>query len=96
MHGGLGAVLALTLALAIPGAGMADNWVRDAAGRCEREWTPGSLARGPTAVANGLMLPFRSLAGSLMMPQALIWSHRPIIMGMRALLSSGLSGTSLS
>ena len=60
----LGAVLALTLALAIPGAGMADDWVRDEAGRCEREWTPGSLARGPAAVASGLMLPFRSLAGS--------------------------------
>jgi hypothetical protein len=54
----------LTLALAIPGAGTADDWVRDEAGRCEREWTPGSLARGPAAVANGLMLPFRSLAGS--------------------------------
>jgi len=60
----LGAVLALTLALAIPGAGMADDWVLDEAGRCEREWTPGSLARGPAAVANGLLLPFRSLAGS--------------------------------
>ena len=60
----LGAVLVLTLALAIPGAGMADDWVRDETGRCEREWTPGSLARGPAAVVSGLMLPFRSLAGS--------------------------------
>jgi hypothetical protein len=42
---------------------MADDWVRDEAGRCEREWTPGSLARGPAAVANGLLLPFRSFAG---------------------------------
>jgi hypothetical protein len=54
----------LTLALAVPGAVLADDWVRDEAGRCERQWTPGSLARGPTAVVSGLMLPFRSLAGS--------------------------------
>jgi len=60
----LAAVLASILALAMPVAAIADDWVRDEAGRCEREWTPGSLARGPAAVANGLVLPFRSLAGS--------------------------------
>jgi hypothetical protein len=59
-----GAVLVLTLALATPLAAIADDWVRDEAGRCQREWTPGSLARGPAAAANGLMLPLRSLAGS--------------------------------
>ena len=52
------------MSLAIAGAGMADAWVRDAVGRCEREWTAKSLARGPAAAANGLVLPFRSLAGS--------------------------------
>jgi len=60
----LAAILVSILALATPAAATADAWVRDEAGRCEREWTPGSLARGPAAVANGLMLPFRSLAGS--------------------------------
>lgn len=60
----LGAVLALTLALATPVAAIADDWVRDETGRCRREWTPSSLARGPAAVVNGLVLPFRSLAGS--------------------------------
>jgi hypothetical protein len=60
----LGAVLVLSLTLAVPGAVLADDWVRDEAGRCQREWTPGSLARGPTAVVSGLLLPFRSLAGS--------------------------------
>jgi hypothetical protein len=59
-----GAVLVFALALALPGAGSADEWVRDEEGRCEREWTPVSLTRGPAAVANGLMLPFRSFAGS--------------------------------
>jgi hypothetical protein len=59
-----GAVLVLSLSLVIPGAVLADDWVRDEAGRCQREWTPSSLARGPTAVVSGLLLPFRSLAGS--------------------------------
>ena len=60
----LAEILALALALALPLAAIADDWVRDEAGRCERKWTPGSLASGPAAVANGLMLPVRSLAGS--------------------------------
>jgi hypothetical protein len=64
MHRRLGAVLVSVLFLAAPGAVLADDWVRDEAGRCQREWTPSSLARGPTAVVSGLLLPFRSLAGS--------------------------------
>jgi hypothetical protein len=47
----------------VPEAAQADNWTRDADGHCQREWTARSLARGPIAVGNGVLLPFRSLAG---------------------------------
>jgi hypothetical protein len=59
----LGAALVALLLWA--GSARADRWVRDDEGLCRREWTPASLARGPIAMANGLILPFRSLAGGL-------------------------------
>ncbi|MDJ0848726.1 MAG: hypothetical protein QNK04_10135 [Myxococcota bacterium] len=57
------AALALPALLASPPPAGADRWVRDEEGLCHREWTPRSLARGPIAMANGLLLPFRSFYG---------------------------------
>lgn len=55
---------ALLLALSLsPSAAGADEWVVDDTGQCVRNWTPRSLARGPIAMTNGILLPFRSLAG---------------------------------
>ncbi|MFQ5697027.1 MAG: hypothetical protein ACE5IL_01930 [Myxococcota bacterium] len=59
------ALAAALLALS-PGPASADAWRRDASGICERTWTAGSLLRGPTAIANGIVLPLRSLVGSLL------------------------------
>ena len=55
---------ALAASLLLPAAAAADRWVRDADGVCRREWTPSSMARGPIAMGNTVLLPFRSLAGS--------------------------------
>lgn len=61
----VGLLLATMLWMLLPPAAFADAWARDASGICERSWTLGSLLRGPTAMVNGLALPLRSLAGSL-------------------------------
>ena len=42
-------------------------WVTNEAGECVREWTPASLARGPAAIANAPLLPFRSAVGGAML-----------------------------
>jgi len=40
-------------------------WRLNAAGECVREWTPASLLRGPTAIVNAPLLPFRTAAGGV-------------------------------
>ena len=57
--------LALAASILAPGSARADRWVREAEGRCRWEWTPRSMLRGPTAMGNGVLMPFRSLAGSV-------------------------------
>ena len=41
------------------------GWVRDERGRCVRAWSASELARGPTAMTNGVLLPFRAFAGGV-------------------------------
>ena len=52
------AVVMLAAASAAPAA-----WVVDEHGACVERWTAGDLARGPTAMLNGVLLPFRTTAG---------------------------------
>jgi hypothetical protein len=40
-------------------------WVVNEEGECVREWTPASLGRGPAAMLNAPLLPFRSAAGGV-------------------------------
>ena len=51
------AVMLLVPAIAHPA------WVVDERGQCVQAWTPASLARGPTAIANAPLLPFRTAVG---------------------------------
>jgi hypothetical protein len=55
---------ALATLLLVPAPARAGRWLREADGTCRYEWTPRSLARGPIAMGNGVLMPFRSLAGS--------------------------------
>jgi hypothetical protein len=50
---------------AIPSARAA--WSVDEQGDCVRTWEPASAARGPTAVLNAPLVPFRSAAGGVQM-----------------------------
>jgi hypothetical protein len=52
----------LLLLVLHPVAAHAD-WVVNDRGDCVRAWTPSSLARGPAAIANAPLLPFRSAVG---------------------------------
>jgi hypothetical protein len=56
--------LAIATLLLLPAPARAERWLRDADGVCRRQWTPRSLARGPLAMGNGVLMPFRSLAGA--------------------------------
>jgi hypothetical protein len=51
-------VLCLSAEVAVAG-----RWVVEQGGRCVREWTPSSVARGPLAMVNALTLPGRQLVG---------------------------------
>lgn len=63
MRGLLSALVGV--ALAAGAAAAAPSWERDAEGECVRVWTASELLRGPVAMANGLVLPFRAFAGGL-------------------------------
>lgn len=53
----------LTAAL-IARASIADGaWIVDANGACVEHWAASDLARGPTAIVNAPLLPFRAMAG---------------------------------
>jgi hypothetical protein len=41
------------------------EWVVDDHGDCVQAWTAGSLLRGPAAMLNALLVPFRSAAGGV-------------------------------
>jgi hypothetical protein len=53
-------VLLVLLFLSGPARGA---WVVDSAGGCVEQWAPSDMARGPKAVLNGPLLPFRQMAG---------------------------------
>ena len=54
----------VVLATLIAPAGLAyGEWAVDANGACVDQWTPRDVLRGPTAIVNAPLLPFRQLAG---------------------------------
>src|SRR3989442_12792259 len=42
-------------------------WVVNERGECVRAWTPASLVRGPAAMLNAPLLPFRSVVGGILL-----------------------------
>jgi hypothetical protein len=59
----LGIVTAFLVCASVHSTARAGEWVTRADGACVELWTAGDLLRGPTAILNGALLPFRSLAG---------------------------------
>jgi hypothetical protein len=57
--------VALAGLIAAWASGASAAWVVDEQGQCVRTWTPASLGRGPAAVANAPLVPFRSIAGGV-------------------------------
>ena len=55
--------VALALCALLYPRGAWSAWVVDAQGECVRTWTATSLLRGPAALANAPLAPFRSAAG---------------------------------
>ena len=55
-------------------------WQVDAAGRCVRTWDADSLLRGPTAIANAPLLPYRNGAGAARHAGE-FWKSAPVPMG---------------
>src|SRR5438093_8690862 len=56
----------LALLIAIRASSALGAWVVNERGECVREWTFGSLARGPAAVLNAPLAPFRSGVGGFL------------------------------
>ena len=57
-------LLSLLVASVVTPAGVARAaWVVDAQGACVERWESSDLLRGPTAIANGPLLPIRTFAG---------------------------------
>ena len=70
-------------------------WVRNDAGECVREWTPASLARGPAAIVNAPLLPFRSAAGGALLAGSdrtpnPSWPHRILLPPLLTIVGGGM------
>jgi len=59
--------LGLLLAVGTTRTVAASTWQVDSYGNCSRVWEPGDMARGPKAMINSPMEPFRTLTGALLM-----------------------------
>lgn len=55
--------IALSLVLLALAAPARAAWVVDSAGGCVEQWDASDMARGPKAILNGPILPFRQMAG---------------------------------
>lgn len=79
--------------LAVPCAARA-AWVVDEHGACVERWEASDLARGPTAMLNGVLLPFRNLAGGAVYAwdQDSWWPWQIVGLGPGAMLISGGAG----
>ena len=70
-------------------------WTVDAAGVCVEQWAPSDMLRGPTAVLNGPILPFRQLAGGAEYAWNVDewWPWQIAVLGPAVTLFSGAAGT---
>ncbi len=50
----------------LPCASVRAEWVVNERGECAHQWTAASLARGPAAIVNAPLLPFRSAVGGVL------------------------------
>jgi hypothetical protein len=57
----------IAVAFTLYSAAAQGAWVVNQEGECVREWTSGSLARGPAAMLNAPLVPFRSAAGGVLL-----------------------------
>ncbi len=86
-------ILILTVALLATAARGA--WVVDAGGGCVEQWGPSDMLRGPTAIVNGPILPFRQMAGGAEYAWNTQewWPWQIALLGPGVTLFSGAAGT---
>jgi hypothetical protein len=84
-------LLLVLLTAAAPGRAA---WVVDSAGACVERWAPSDMARGPKAVLNGPLLPFRQMAGGAAYAWNTEewWPWQIVAMGPGVTLFSGAAG----
>ena len=84
-------VLLVIVLLSVPARGA---WVVDSAGGCVEQWEPSDMARGPKAILNGPLLPFRQMAGGAEYAWNTEewWPWQIAIMGPAVTLFSGAAG----
>lgn len=84
-------VLLVILLLSVPARGA---WVVDSAGGCVEQWAPSDMARGPKAVLNAPLLPFRQMAGGAEYAWNTKewWPWQIAVMGPGVTLFSGAAG----
>src|SRR5947209_16693829 len=58
--------VSVLLMVVLRASGALAAWVVNERGECVRAWTPASLVRGPAAVLNAPLLPFRSMVGGVL------------------------------
>ncbi|MGH7787979.1 MAG: hypothetical protein ACRERC_13995 [Candidatus Binatia bacterium] len=56
-------MMVLAAALMAPAGGAHGAWTVNAEGACVDQWTARDVLRGPTAIVNAPLLPFRQIAG---------------------------------
>lgn len=75
-------------------AGAQCAWTVDAEGACVERWAPSDLRRGPTAIVNAPLLPFRNMAGGAVYawntPEW--WPAQIVGLGPAVILVSGAAG----
>ncbi|HSP97741.1 MAG TPA: hypothetical protein VL049_10915 [Candidatus Dormibacteraeota bacterium] len=87
-------ILLLTVALVAPAGIARGAWSVDAAGGCVEQWGPSDMLRGPTAIVNGPILPFRQMAGGAEYAWNTKewWPWQIVAMGPGVTLFSGAAG----
>jgi hypothetical protein len=58
---------AAALLVLLGASGARADWVLNENGECVRRWSPASLGRGPAAIVNAPLLPFRTGVGGVML-----------------------------
>ena len=85
------AILLVFLLLSMPARGA---WVVDSAGGCVEQWAASDMVRGPKAIVNGPILPFRQMVGGAEYAWNTQewWPWQIAVMGPAVTLFSGAAG----